>query len=39
MSVRRTRLAAGLISGALAVTGLALVAQPPAQAADTTPGY
>jgi predicted acyl esterase len=39
MSVRRTRLAAGLTAGALAVTGLALVAQPPAQAADTTPGY
>ena len=39
MSVRRTRLAAGLTSGALAVTGLALVAQPAAQAADTTPGY
>ena len=39
MSVRRKRLAAGLICGALAVTGLALVAQPPARAADTTPGY
>ncbi len=32
-------LAACLTAGALAVTGLALGAQPPAQAADTTPGY
>ena len=38
-AARRPRLAAGLTSGALAVTGLALIAQPPAQAADTTPGY
>ena len=37
--VRRTRLAAGLTTGALAVTCLALVTGSPAQAVDATPGY